>query len=224
MTSGARPEGDSFPPMEIPLKLNHVVAWAQAFIGQVLGPGDLAVDLTAGTGRDTLFLWQRVAPHGRILAFDLQESALQQTARLLRSAEAPVHGMIAAVSNSSASGVYLVQGCHSRLGAHLAGTPKGAIANLGYLPGGAPEIVTRPESTLGALRQMAEVLAPGGRLAVTVYPGHPGGVEEGTAVGAWFAALPPETWDVLRLQISNRGMAPFLLVGEKRRRTQAPNP
>jgi hypothetical protein len=201
-----------------------MVSWAQTLLAQILSPGDLAVDLTAGTGRDTLSLWRRVAPDGQVLAFDLQDIALRQTGQLLVTAGAPVHAVAEGVGvDRSAPGIHLIPGCHSRLTGLLPRAPRAAIANLGYLPGGKPEIVTRPATTLAALDQVAEALTGGGRLAVTVYPGHPGGTEESAAVSAWFAALPPRTWDVLSLEVRNRGRVPFVLVAEKRGPSQPEN-
>ncbi len=67
-----------------------------------------------------------------------------------------------------------------------------------------------------ALQQSCDLLAPGGRLVVVVYPGHPGGTEEGAAVENLFARLDDRCFQVLQLKIINRSDAPFLLVAEKR--------
>jgi hypothetical protein len=89
------------------------------------------------------------------------------------------------------------------------------MANLGYLPGGDPALITRPDSTLAALQQSLHLLAPRGRLVVTVYPGHPGGAEEGAVVNAFFCHLTREHWHVLSLRVVNHSDAPYLLVAER---------
>jgi hypothetical protein len=104
---------------------------------------------------------------------------------------------------------------HAGFSAILPGAPKGIIANLGYLPGGDQNLVTRPETTRIALEQGCSILAKGGRMAVVVYPGHPGGAEEGRAVGDFFAGLQDPGFQVLRLDVSNRPAAPFVFVVEK---------
>lgn len=47
--------------------------------------------------------------------------------------------------------------------------------NLGYLPGGDKEIITRSETTLLALEAAKRILIPGGLISIVVYVGHPGG-------------------------------------------------
>lgn len=193
-----------------------MVDWAHALLAPVLAPGDLAVDLTAGTGRDTRFLWQQVAPGGRVVAFDIQRQALLATAGLLQAEGMPVR-FIDSFSRvaSDEPGVCCLQACHGRLGDLLEEAPRAVVANLGYLPGGDPAIVTREATTLPALAAAAALLSGGGRLVVAVYPGHPGGDDEGRAVERWFGDLPARTWDVLHLASANRAGAPFLLAAEK---------
>ncbi len=71
------------------VSLIRVVLWAHQLLAEVLSPGDTAVDLTAGNGTDTLFLARLVGPVGRVIAFDIQQQALQNTAILLDSAAIP---------------------------------------------------------------------------------------------------------------------------------------
>jgi hypothetical protein len=89
------------------------------------------------------------------------------------------------------------------------------MANLGYLPGGDQSFITHPDSTLAALQQSLKLLAPGGRLAVTVYPAHPGGGEEGAVANAFLCGLPSDQWKVLSLCAANCNEAPYLLVAER---------
>lgn len=200
--------------------LVHIVNWAHSLAAEVLQSGSLAVDLTAGSGRDTLFLWQRVAPDGRVASFDIQPAALAETASRLGQADAPlqVHPQVSRRIGSQ-PGVYLLAACHSRFEEYLDAAPRVILANLGFHPHGDREVVTRPETTLVALQAAAGLLAPEGRLLVTVYPGHPGGATEATAVADWFAGLSPRRWDTLQLKVANRERAPFLLLAEKRERT-----
>lgn len=197
--------------------LTRIVSWAQQLLAEVLQPGDLAVDLTAGTGRDTLFLARHVAPDGRVLAFDIQRAALAQTAALLDGAGfGYTRHSAAVVAPLVGPGVHLLPLGHERFAEFLPAPPRVIIANLGYLPGGDPAITTLPDTTLTALRQALSALVPGGRLAVALYVAHPGGRSEADAVDALFAALPAAAWQVLCLSVANLPQAPFLLVAEKK--------
>ncbi len=198
-------------------RLTQIVPLSHAYLADVLAEGDLAVDLTAGNGHDTLFLSRAVGGTGSVLAFDLQPQALESTAARLAGAGIDSHVLKAAPADNSA-GTYLVNASHDQLFRYLARSPKGVIANLGYLPGGDKAVITRPESTLSALQQAADLLAAGGRLAVVVYAGHPGGEEEGERVDAWFRRLDPSAWDVLRIATVNRAGSPRLLIAERRRK------
>ena len=214
MKSAPRDEGA--PAAEGPF--TRMVSWSHRLLADVLSPGDLALDLTAGTGRDALFLFHRLGPRGRILAFDIQREALLRTESLLARAGARVFFRSPSAPRALFSpGVHLIHDSHSEISSYLAESPRGIVANLGFLPGGDPQVRTRTESTLEALKQSLGLLAPGGRMAVTVYTGHPGGTEEGVAVEALFGHLPSHDWQVLKLQPPNRREAPFLVVAEKRR-------
>lgn len=196
--------------------LTRIVSWGHELLGEVLAPGQLAIDLTAGNGYDTQQLYRMVGGSGQVVAFDIQQEALQMTRCRLEEEGAEVRIWTGGDSVPSAAGVDLVAAGHEHLANYLPGHPHAVIANLGYLPGGESGIITRPQTTLSALRQACTALAAGGRLAVVVYTGHAGGCEEGAAVGAFFAALEQDTFQVLQLKVANRPDAPYLLVAEKR--------
>jgi predicted methyltransferase len=194
--------------------LTRIVPWSQQLTCAVLEPGDLAVDLTAGKGRDTLALAHAVGPTGQVIAFDVQAAALQQTAGLLQK-----HGVAANFWSVGQPllrqpGVFLIQACHSTFSQYLARPAKAIQANLGYLPGGDRLLATRAASTLYALHQSLRLLVPGGRLVVTVYTEHPGGAEEAAAVNELFGSLPGDRWQVLAVHVANCDSAPKLLVAE----------
>ena len=195
--------------------LISIVPWSQKLACEVLVPGDLAVDLTAGKGRDTHTLVKAVGSEGRVVAFDLQTAAIEQTTAYLQANDLQVKCWPADQPLPEQSGIYLVQACHSTLGAVLKSPAKVIMANLGYLPGGDSSLVTCATSTLAALQQSLSLLVPGGRLVVTIYPSHPGGEEEGDVVDALLCGLPRDCWQVLSLRAANRSEAPYLLVAER---------
>ncbi|TLM66805.1 MAG: rRNA methyltransferase [Deltaproteobacteria bacterium] len=196
--------------------LTLVVPWSHALLREVLRPGDAAVDLTAGEGRDTQVLADAVGPAGRVVAFDVQAAALKQAAAALRATGCTVVDWMTGCEVPATPGVYLVHACHSTVAAFVTSPIRAAVANLGYLPGGDSALTTRPETTCRSLQGTLDLLLAGGRLAVTVYPGHPGGDVEAAAVDRLFAALPCPSWQVLRVSVANAPGAPYLLVAEKR--------
>jgi len=198
-----------------PQPLTRIVEWSQKLACEVLRPGDLAVDLTAGKGRDTLALMRAVGRTGQVVSFDTQAAALEQTRALLEPLGDVVNTWSEGQGLSAGPGVTLVHACHSTLGRLLQRPARAIMANLGYLPGGDRTLVTHPETTLAALQQSIDLLAEGGRLAVTVYPAHPGGACEAQRVDDFFRVLPQKSWQVLSLRTANCDRAPRLLVAER---------
>lgn len=148
---------------------------AQAAIAEYLSPGDDAIDATAGNGHDTLFLAKQVGAAGHVWAFDVQQSALDNTAALL--------------TDTYLQRVSLIRASHADLAAHMPRDRQGKISvlmfNLGYLPGGDKQIITQAASTRAALQAGLQFLKPGGLLSVLAYTGHPGGEEEAESVRQW---------------------------------------
>ena len=151
------------------------------------------------------------------MSFDTQAAALQQTCELLHNYDYVVNNWTDDREIPPGSQIVLVHACHSSLEKMLRRRPKAIMANLGYLPDGDPTLITGPESTLPALNQSLALLSVGGRLAVTVYPAHAGGMEEAQMVDDLFISLPRDMWLVLLLRVANRTEAPYLLVAERLR-------
>ncbi len=90
------------------------------------------------------------------------------------------------------------------------------LFNLGYLPGGDRGIITRPDTTGVALKRSLGLLAAGGVIVVTVYPGHDGGADEQSAVEKWAAGLDPRACHCWRMGQTNVTTgAPYLLLVQK---------
>lgn len=197
--------------------LTRIVAWAQTLAAEVLHPGDFVVDLTAGTGRDTLFLARQVGPAGCVFAFDIQPQALMRSAELLTASGIPPRHPAISAPVELSPGVHLLLAGHENLSRYLPAAPAAIIANLGFLPGGDQTITTTPATTRAALSQALTVLKPGGRLVVVLYLVHPGAAAEAAVVEELFSALAPEVWQVLRLGVANLPHAPFLLAAQRRK-------
>lgn len=168
---------------------------AQEFVAGALHPGDWAVDGTVGNGWDTLFLAKAVGPTGRVWGCDIQLRALERArARLMEAGWAHAE---------------LVQASHAELERWLPvaakGRIRGAMFNLGYLPGdGAgvgddPGPITRSDTTLAGLAAALNVLAVGGRMSVVCYRGHAGGKLEADSVETWLTGLDPDRFECAKV-------------------------
>jgi hypothetical protein len=161
----------------------RLTAVAASWIEVALFDGALAVDATVGNGYDSLFLAHRVGSKGKVLGFDVQKAALAGARELLKFV-----GSIDRVS--------LIHDSHSRLADYLPDgvAIEGAMFNLGYLPRGNRQIITRPDTTVTALRSVLEHLAERGRVTLLVYRGHQGAVPEYQAVRLFLEQLPEDEW------------------------------
>jgi 16S rRNA C1402 N4-methylase RsmH len=189
-------------------RLPSAVDWAHHCTAQILRAGDHAIDATMGNGHDTLFLAQHVGPSGRVDAFDVQAAALEQThARLIEhGCEQVCHLHHLGHEHMTSA---LPADCHGRV--------KAILFNLGYLPGADKSQFTRTETTLTAIRQTLDLLAPGGRLIVVTYPGHVGGDEEADAVRALLTPLSESFGQVQHMRtLSAQGRPPEFWAVAKR--------
>jgi len=185
----------------------RVTERAQALASEVLNSGDIAIDATAGKGRDTAFLAQTVGPTGWVHSFDIQPDAINSTRKLLE-----VSGMINRVT--------LHERSHAELTESLPESHRGKIAvaifNLGYLPGSDQKIITQPESTAIALESALTELKSGGRLICVAYTGHPGGKEESDVVQTFAESAENAGNIVEKIGYAVHQPKPWILVVTKR--------
>lgn len=191
------------------MAIPYVVDAAHLLAKRAVTPGGLAIDATVGNGHDTLFLAQAVGPQGRVVGFDIQEEALDETRRRVR-AEAPD------------ASLRLVHAGHETMENHLSesdfGTVDGVMFNLGYLPGGDHAVTTAPETTRQALDTSVDVIRPGGVITVVAYTGHDGGEAEARAVESWASALPDDAFRALSYHFVNQTSDPPRLYAVEKRK------
>ena len=156
-----------------------------------LQSGDIAVDATMGNGHDTLMLCELVGEGGHVIAFDIQQQAIENTQKLLKES-----GVIERAQ--------LILDGHEHMGSYLSECSADAIVfNLGWLPGSNKSIRTHWVTTRQAVNQALEILKPGGICVICVYPGHDEGAEELSKLSEMLMSLPPQRFNVLRQTFIN---------------------
>lgn len=177
--------------------MDKIIAFSHKLLQEVITPNDITVDLTAGKGHDTLFL----APISkRVYSFDIQEKAIQYARKLTKDYQ----------------NIKFICDNHINIKKYVKTKIKGAIFNLGYLPGENKEITTTKENTLKALAEVLDLLEIGGRIVLVIYRGHPQGLQESRALEDYLAQLPQQTYEVLKYQFINQiNNPPYLMAIER---------
>ena len=168
----------------------NTLSMVHRFLEQSVQPGSFCIDATAGKGRDTALLCRLAGKTGRVLSFDIQQEAVDQTKALLAA-----EGLTAEVVLDS----------HANMEHYAeAGTADCVVFNFGRLPGGDPAVFTRAASSVAALNAALRVLKPGGTVAIALYYGGANGYGERDAVLAWLETLDDRRFSVLRCDWANR--------------------
>lgn len=172
---------------------------AHLMVSQVLQPGDLAVDATAGNGMDSVFLAGQVGPKGQVYTFDIQEEALALTGSKLKDLNMDQQ-------------VTLIQDGHEKLSEYIDEPVTAFMYNLGYLPGGGSRVTTRLDTTLRSVQQALVLLKAGGIITVVMYPGHREGKVEKDGLLPVFNSLSTTEFVALHYNYLNRTNDPPELV------------
>lgn len=177
---------------------------AHLLLSDIIRTGDTVVDATCGNGHDTIFLAALVGKEGKVIAYDIQEVAIEETQALAKHAGFDER-------------ITLYHKSHAGMAEDLeAGSVRAVAFNLGYLPGENHAVTTEADETLKALKAATQVIEPEGGLSVVCYPGHEAGAIEAEAVEKWFNDLSSKGWRVAKYaMLGTQKPAPFLLLGVK---------
>ena len=190
------------------MKLDRVLPYSKKLLQLSLSEGDVAIDATVGNGHDTLFLSQLVGKTGHVYGFDIQQEAINNAQKLLK--EKVSDDNVTLILDSHSNAFNYVDEKH-------AGNIKGAVFNLGYLPGGDKTIVTVAESTLRAIEQIFHMMASGGIIVIVVYHGHPEGKLERDQLIQFVSSLDQKQASVLQYRFLNQvNDPPFIIAIEKK--------
>lgn len=166
------------------------------FLRRQVKPGAFCIDATAGKGRDTALLCRLAGEGGRVIAFDVQQDAVDQTRALLAA-----EGLQAEVVLDS----------HANMARYAAPESVDCIVfNFGRLPGGDPHIFTTADASLPAIDAGLALLKPGGVMALAIYYGKENGYDEKNAILQHLRSLNDRMFTVLACDWLNRKHDPPL--------------
>lgn len=174
------------------MKNYQITEFCHHFLEQHVHPGDFCIDATAGKGNDTAFLCQLVGSRGRVLAFDIQQSAVDATNERLFA------------EGLSDIGTAILE---SHTNMHLyaeAETVDCIMFNFGYLPGGDHSLCTHADTSIAAIRDGLSLLKKQGMMSLCIYSGGDTGFEERDAILDYLKQLDPTQYMVLLSCYYNR--------------------
>lgn len=174
------------------MKNYQITSWVHRFIEDHVQPGDVCIDATMGNGNDTALFSKLAGEKGRVVAFDVQQLALDNTKARLEKENCP--------------GNYeLVLESHEKMGNYAEENSVSCIAfNLGYLPGGDHAKATRAESSIRAIETGLGLLKKKGMMTVCIYSGGDSGFEEKNAVLSYLKELDSKKYLVIVSEYANR--------------------
>ncbi|MBM7706914.1 ubiquinone/menaquinone biosynthesis C-methylase UbiE [Chryseomicrobium aureum] len=178
--------------------LQNALNQSKIYLKEIIEPGDVVVDATAGNGHDTLFLAKLVTPSGKVVAFDIQQTAVESTKQRLSSAGVEHAEVILAG--------------HERMEEFISQDVRAVVFNLGYLPGADHTVTTESSKTIQAIEAALRLLVVKGRIVLVIYHGHQTGKIERSAVLDFVATLPQEQYQVLHSAFLNQQNSPPELV------------
>lgn len=179
--------------------LKRALELSHEYVTDIIKEGDIVIDCTAGNGNDTLFLAARVGVSGKVYSFDIQETAINNTRNKL-------------AENNLLSLVELVHDSHQNIDQYVNDSIKCAMYNLGYLPNGDHNIVTRSETTIYSLDKVLNLLCVGGIVTIAIYYGHKGGLDEKNAIFDYVQKLDQSYFVVQKIEFMNMINEPPILI------------
>ena len=176
------------------LTLSHI------YINKQVKPGDIVIDATAGRGRDTALLAQLVGENGKVLAFDVQQEALDSTKELLKSKDLYTRTTLILDSHSNMENYAEKE------------TVSCIVFNLGWLPGGDHSIFTQSNTSVKAIEAGLNLLQVGGVMSICIYYGKDCGYKERDTLLEFLPTLDHQKYSVIISDFVNRPNDPPIAV------------
>ena len=174
------------------MKNYQITSWVHHFLEDHVQPGDICIDATMGNGNDTALLSKLAGEKGRVVAFDIQQMALDHTKEKM-------------IKEGCPENYELVLDSHETMGNYAKEDTVSCITfNLGYLPGGDHEMATKGESSIRAIETGLGLLKKKGLMTVCIYSGGDSGFEEKEAVLSYIKGLDAKKYLVIISEYANR--------------------
>ena len=174
------------------MKNYQITSWVHHFLENHVQLGDICIDATMGNGNDTALLSKLSGENGRVIAFDIQQMAIDNTTKKLLEEECPKNYELHLKSHEVMA-EYAEEGTVSCI-----------TFNLGYLPGGDHAKATKGESSIRAIETGLNLLKKKGLMTVCIYSGGDSGFEEKDAVLSYIRALDAKKYLVIISEYANR--------------------
>lgn len=183
--------------------LNKVTEINKFYLEKFIEKGDIVVDATMGNGYDTVFLSKLVGECGKVYSFDVQKEALKSTAKK--------------IEKENLKNVELILDGHENILKYVKEEISCVVFNLGYLPRGDHNLITKPQTTIKAIKDSLSLLKENGLISICIYSGHSGGEEEKDAVYEFCKNLDQNEFNVFKNKFINQvNNPPELILIEKK--------
>ena len=184
--------------------INKITEVNKIFLDKIVQKGDVVIDATMGNGYDTIYLGNLVGENGKVYAFDVQEEAIKSTKKKVER-------------DNMTDRVELILDCHQNLDKYVKEEVSCVVFNLGYLPRAKHVVITKPDTTLEAIKKSLKLLKPNGIISIAAYIGHEGGLEEKNYICEYLDNLNQNEFNVLHMQFTNQiNNPPQLILIEKK--------
>lgn len=183
-------------------KQSQITHWYHEIIRSQAEREGFYIDATMGKGNDTKLLCELAKDQGRILAFDIQKEALEETEKMLKGYEI-------GRKMYEDGRIQLILDGHEHMGMYAESETADVICfNFGYLPGGDHHIATKVETSVEAIKKGLKILKRGGMMSLCIYSGGDTGFEEKDAILEYLRSLPAREYTVIQNTYFNRGNNP----------------
>ena len=172
------------------MKNYQITSWVHHFLEDHVQPGDICIDATMGNGNDTALLSKLVGETGRVIAFDIQQMALDNTKEKLKKEGCPEN--------------YELDSHETMADYAKENTVSCITFNLGYLPGGDHAKATKGASSIRAIETGLSLLKRKGLMTVCIYSGGDSGFEEKEEVLSYIKTLDSKKYLVIISEYANR--------------------
>lgn len=183
-------------------KQSQITHWYHEIIRSQAEREGFYIDATMGKGNDTKLLCELAKDQGRILAFDIQKEALEETEKML-------NGYEIGRKMYEDGRIQLILDGHEHMEMYAKSETADVICfNFGYFPGGDHRIATKVETSVEAIKKGLKILKRGGMMSLCIYSGGDTGFEEKDAILEYLRSLPAREYTVIQNTYFNRGNNP----------------